>query len=544
MVNKTMYKIMIVDDEPPIVDWLYDLFLEKLVYDVEIFKAYSAVEAVKLLEKTRMDVIISDIRMPKMSGLELMDFIYERWSDTRIIFLTGYNEFDYVYKAISKEGVSYLLKTEDDDVLIKAVEQAVISIQNRNQAVLTANKQQSLLRILEYRDILSGFINQRVPLSRVKDRFASLNLRIGTDEPVYLMLAKLEYADCNCYDIYAGLQLLMNEYMSPRFDFVQIDYKENNIIWLIQPALKKTCAAECNSSANEVSRLQDIAERLIEPSNKFLGLSISFVIGEKELGWESITECISGILYNVRWFSGTDAGFVRIYKENIHSEEIYQPYADFSAKVSLLKMLLEQRKESEYAILLKEIVAALEQRPSMHDPLAIEIYSSVGLMLLSYINQNHLACQIPFKIGISQLMRYSDFPDWKEAANYLIEISKSIFSVQSEEIQAKKNSIITNVKNYIDHNLSGDLSLTAIGNALYYNPSYLSRIFKQLTGKNLLAYIVDRKLNKGAQLLQQSSEPIYAVSQAVGFENAAYFAKVFRKAYGVTPQVYRDHKNS
>jgi len=96
--------------------------------DLELYKAFSAYEALDLMQRTRIDIVVTDIRMPRMSGIELMDHIHQNWPDCRVIFLTGYSEFDYIYSAIKRLGVQYLLKTEEDDVIVSAVTNAIEDI--------------------------------------------------------------------------------------------------------------------------------------------------------------------------------------------------------------------------------------------------------------------------------------------------------------------------------------------------------------------------------------------------------------------------------
>ena len=106
-----MYRMLIVDDEEIITDGLADVF-GKLNLDLDIYKAYSGQEALELLNRTRVDVVLSDICMPGMDGLELMETIRLNWPQCKIVFLTGHNDFNYVYQAIQAPDVQYVLKTK------------------------------------------------------------------------------------------------------------------------------------------------------------------------------------------------------------------------------------------------------------------------------------------------------------------------------------------------------------------------------------------------------------------------------------------------
>jgi two-component system response regulator YesN len=524
-----------VDDEHNVVNYLYDLFLEKLDWEMEIFKAYSAIEAVEYLEKTHMDVVVSDISMPKMSGIELMDYIFKYWNDTRMIFLTGCDEFSYVYDAISREGVNYLLKTEDDNRLLEMVEQAILAIKKSNEDTLRKNRNQSLLQLLEYRDILSDYVTGRMSFADVSPLLSPLTLPVDIHAPVLLMIAQLQISLGNRYNIYAGLNLLMTEYLSSYFVFLQVDYKENKIIWFLQPSDKTTSFAD----PLFFSKIQDGVERLIESCSTHLNITPSFIITKEPLLWDKINHRISEILFETRGLTELDVGTISFYNEVISPVEIYEQYIDLSGKIDLLNSYLEENNEKEYYTLLESIIACLVTRTSVHDNYAIEYYTRLGLLLLSYINRNQLLDQLAFKMAIGRLMQYANFLDWKEATDYIQQLSEYIFALHGDELQKKKNSLVLHVESYIEEHLAGDLSLVTMGDALHYNPSYLSRIFKQMTGTNLLTYIVNKKLKESLLLLTQTDKNINAIARLVGFETPSYFIKVFRKNYGITPQEYR-----
>ena len=105
-----MHRLLIVDDEPIIVNSIYQILQQATYLELEMYRAYNAFEALELLQRTRVDLVISDIRMPGMDGIEMQGQIISQWPMCKIIFLTGYNEFDYMQRAIRNGGiVDYLL---------------------------------------------------------------------------------------------------------------------------------------------------------------------------------------------------------------------------------------------------------------------------------------------------------------------------------------------------------------------------------------------------------------------------------------------------
>ncbi len=120
-------KLLIVDDEAYIVDWLFDLLHEQFP-ELTVRRAYSGIQAMHILENEPIDLLVADIQMPRMTGIQLMEQVCKNWPKCRILFLTGFGEFDYVYTAIQKKGVRYLLKTEDDAVIVRTVREMLHEI--------------------------------------------------------------------------------------------------------------------------------------------------------------------------------------------------------------------------------------------------------------------------------------------------------------------------------------------------------------------------------------------------------------------------------
>lgn len=152
-----MIRLLIVDNERWIVRNLLDLFGHWDKLELEVYGAYSAAEALEQLGKMKFDIVLSDIRMPGMDGLELQQEIRRHWPWCKIIFLSGYNEFDYIQQVMRGGGVDYLLKTEGEEAILHAVEQAAAQLDAAVEAealIGRAHRQLQLARPLLLGDYL------------------------------------------------------------------------------------------------------------------------------------------------------------------------------------------------------------------------------------------------------------------------------------------------------------------------------------------------------------------------------------------------------
>lgn len=102
-----------------------------------------------------------------------------------------------------------------------------------------------------------------------------------------------------------------------------------------------------------------------------------------------------------------------------------------------------------------------------------------------------------------------------------------------------KKAIITYIKEYINENFHTNLTLEIIGELVHLHPSYLSKVFKEMTGINLSSYITDVRMEKAAELMEQTNLKVYDVMERIGYQKSQHFSKLFKEKYGVTPNEYR-----
>ena len=121
------YRVLIVDDEPFVVDWIADLLEhdDDPNAEYDICRAYGVDEALRWLSRARIDLMVTDIQMPGVSGLELAENVRERWPACQVAFLTAYARFDYAYKAVNLGSAGYILKSEDDAKILKKLRAAI-----------------------------------------------------------------------------------------------------------------------------------------------------------------------------------------------------------------------------------------------------------------------------------------------------------------------------------------------------------------------------------------------------------------------------------
>lgn len=561
-----MYRLLIVDDEEIIVNGLYEIFSNIQNYDLDVYKAFSGEEAIEWLNRTRIDIVLTDIRMPGIDGLQLLDVIHRCWPQCRVIFLTGYNEFEYVYKAIQHNGVSYILKTEDNDKVINTVQNTIKEIQKGiriEDLIHKAKEQMDMALDLFQKDYFIHLLHEESSLNMVKSQFEQLSIPMWPNYPVVLLLGHIDnipddlsYSDKIQY-IYL-VRLIIEQNLNSYIRSINVMDESYRLVLFIQPNDLLTVNQTQNETAcynKTVSFLKGMLEVIQTECRESLNASISFALGGEPCRWEEISKKYYSLnqLLNCRIGTGIETLLIDTeFKNNIlatsEASEVPELETDNEAlemllrkrTVNIIEKYLESGQTDKFFEILSELIEPLKAIKSRNSNLAIEVYYTVSLSILSYINRWKLTDKIAFQIGQNKLMCVEKHETWSDAVQYLYDISNIIFRLQSEEQKKRADNSINYIQNFIENHLSEDLSLVRLAEQVYLNPSYLSRLYKQITGMNLSEFIDNARIIKAKELLQKENIKIHEVAKMVGYETATSFTRFFRKNLECSPQEYHD----
>ena len=552
-----MYKLLIVDDEPQIVDWLYELLREIDHIELDIYKAYSGTAALEWLNKTKIDIVLTDICMPGISGLQLLEKIHNNWPGCKVIFLTGYSEFDYIYTAIQHEGVSYLLKTEEDEEIIKAVEKAVSQIEKGLQVDELIDKARQKMQMavpLLQKEYINGLIHgEDLHLEIKQQQLDELDIPLRTDVPVILLLGRVDNlpvgkSSLERMEYLYGINLLVQQHLTAYVNVFHSVLDHYNMVWIIQQ--KELLADNMNNTSrpNNVLWLRDILETIQAACKKSLAVSLSFVLSSEPFLLTHISDRFAALKVLLDFRIG--AGLEMILLDNcsddfersstVSHDVIMRESQVKLGKIGVLGIYLERGEREEFFKLLSQFTDLLKGITGINYNPALELYFAVSLMFLSYINRWHLTEKIAFKIGLSKLTRIDEHVTWSNAAEYLYRLAVIIFDLRNTEQENRAMDAVTRVQHYIHSHLNEDISLIKLAELIYFNPSYLSRLFKQVTGCTLSDYICDMRIKKAKELLEKGDLKIHEIASIIGYESSTYFARFFKKSTNMTPQEYRD----
>ena len=546
-----MKQLLIVDDEHHIVNWLADLF-EGLHLDLSIYTAYNGEDALQLLRNIKIDIVLLDIRMPGMNGIEVSENILADWPGCHIIFLTGYNQFDYIYYANKHKQIDYLLKTECDEEIIKAVTNAIEAIDNeqkqREMSIQATSKEQLINHLFQRKYLRKLFMEGSLIESNAYTTIPDSPLRI--DQPVLLLYGKIyspaadSYYD-QFYEMISRSIQVMEQVLYHKFHYAMLDYDESTVVWFLQPTAEFT---ERNSQS-PLQYIKECFDDIISFYKRNSSCEIMLLLYHEEVAWKDVHNAF--LLMNQSASlssSGSRQSYGAIYQKSPTAHMTAQTtdvnfLSSCNAKLNEMSYCLSRGDIQQFAILLKQIELSCPKSASMHHLPTVEIYQRISSLLISYINKHQLLEYITPQLGLYPLYCTYDFETWQVAFAYLNELTKIIFALSQDSLPDSAQKLVSSIKDYVHSHLSSNLTLAALSDVVNYNSAYVSRVFKQTSGINLSSYITTCRVNAAKELLQTTQDSISSIAEKVGFDTPQYFSMVFQKQVGLSPSKFREVSN-
>jgi len=533
-----MYRLLIVDDEEMITDGLYET-LAGCGMGLDLCKAYSGKEALGWLHRTRVDIVLSDIRMPGIDGMQLLSILKRNWPHCRVIFLTGYSDFDSVYQAIQTPGVQYLLKSEGYPKVIQAVGEAVAELNDslrRSELVRQAQEKLNTLEVLARGEYFRHLLHGAKPAPSLRDDFRKLNIPLDAEKPVYIAQGDLSHASsaassyANRQESALAVTLLAESFLSGQVTSLGMIDRFGDPVWFIQPS-DEGDGNEAAGGTPVLPYLEGQFELIQQACLESLGLSVAVTLGDRPCEWRKLSSFYDKIRRQRQVRIGD--GALMVQTANLEASFCTREGSPRD-KMDALSAHLESGRRDEFLLLFEELT---ESERDSGAPYLLELYYTISLVLLSYINRWELEEQVG---GVSALMRQDEFPSWEEAFAFLRATAETLFELRTSGERNRAAEAIEKVRAYIEEHLDEDLSLVRLAGYIHFNPSYLSRLFKQESGVNLSDYIESARIERAKKLLRNDELKVHEIGLRVGYEASQSFTRFFKKATGVTPQEYRD----
>lgn len=530
--GRAMFKIAIADDEPFIVKLIRQLIdCEGLGVEI-VGDASDGVAALNLVREKRPDILITDIRMPSMDGIELIEEIHKNALNVRVIAISGHRRFDYAYNALKYGVEDFIVKPINKKELNDSIHKLLRRLDGGDEIPRTLKSlerqvQRGAARLREklIDDCLAGALRAR-SLEEINEaymcrfepgHFTGISVRLDfphaflEDSPV---ASKSRDAIAECMGDFAS------EYV---FSF---SARGSALCGVVNTRSEQT--------RQLVRKIKRLFEKLAMTLDFYASIPITIGIGTIVSDPAEIADSVRAAAVSVR--IKCILGAHRIYYSEEHDRDNLGVQLS-GAQIEGLRALLDENRPEQVADWLESVYRKPEHYYREHPIEALALTDSVLSSLAALCRMQSIAVSSDdLDFGRAEIERSASLPEIVERVGALI---RRVMEQDRSARAQRGNFPVERAKAFIAEHLCEPFRLEDIAESIMLSPAYLSSLFKKETGENLSDYIQRLRLEKAKGLLRSTHLTIQEIASRIGYTDAKYFSKLFFRMTGARPQDYR-----
>ncbi|MDF2671388.1 MAG: hypothetical protein K0R67_3694 [Paenibacillus sp.] len=538
-------EVLIVDDEKEIRKGLVHTIDWKTLGFTQVYDADDGETALEVVEERNPSLIVTDIRMARMSGLELIRELSLKGYKGNIIIISGYDDFHYAKEAFKLGIEDYLLKPIDIPEFIRAVRSVKErwnqkQMDQHSQSLLHQSFKQALTKLREstLQELIGRVYRQGVEV-RIEYKLLQLELEWMLSQQLYVVVFGID-----------NLRSLLDGQSEGEKEFLL--FSVGNLLehfWAEQSTLHSVvfrakndhlvCVLGCvglEGQLNWEELVSEACERVLKFGKIQVSAGIAFEPGMLDrLFFLNQNAAESLISHKIRPKSLMKQSDV----DHITGDEAAYLLSKPKEFIGLLKYGSEQ-----------EIKDAMEYYPTLvqlwqvTSPRSLQQHTFEWLLeLFRTAQKTGWANQEWEKNPIAlweQLERFDTLESLQQqVTHHLLLMAESM-----QKHSVSRNQIILEAERYMLEHFNENLTLQAVADHVHVTSVWLSKLFKKETGMNFLEYVTDIRLTKAAELLKNLNYKVYQICTMVGYQDPVYFSRQFKKKYGSTPYEYRNQRGT
>lgn len=530
-----MYRIILIDDEPLILAGIASLICWEEHDCCIVGKATNGHTAIDLILDTRPDIVITDIRMPVMNGLELIQACKEKNCEFAFIFLTNLEDFQLAKEAVHLGATDYLVKLDlKPQTLIQALERAK---EHCSRMESHHNKELYALLLKDSRKRLEQNYFSQLLLTPPSDSEFAFNPEIDASyRNAYLLLLQMKpeqilFGQTEPYDFqFISSQLL--DVVSG----IGTRYFSSHAMLMPQKDTMLLVVSPKAESDNEKA-LSEFCTKVNVALGTYFALTALFGISQKSRETSRLPQALSearSALGRCYYDSALGISFYQDQKSRLRQPAQREFNINFLKK-SMSAAVLENESQD-----LKEIFRELSELFAQYKPDKPQAVSAC-INIYSYLHdllQNESTRENAFPYSIDIAKQLSGLGSLDDILLWLDSFCEKICAMLAERKEKRSDKFVYMAKRYIHEHYREKLTLSEIAEHLTISPGYLSSTFSRYMNKTVSDYIAEVKIEHAKELIDSGQYLIYEIADQLGFENAYYFSKVFKKVTGMAPKNY------
>lgn len=520
-------RLILVDDEKGIVDGLKKM-ISRYIPECEVVgTAHNGADGIKLVQKIKPDIVITDIRMPQTDGLDMIHMVQEAGVHTKFILLSGYADFEYARRGMQLGVQFYINKPVEEEELrdclysvMKAIQEERVKrreVDDLRQEVHSLMQENALRDLLDIGSENEEVIEELLQIARIPSA--------GT------------WFGCMLLEFYGSADTLKDSVIQQVL--LQIDQILGKYRGVYRFRYSSTQIAVIVSQSRSIgyADLVSSVHRLKEQVYQHYELSMTVGIGTVQKGAAGISLSFEQARHALSYKVIKGANAVIAFPELDHLTGRSEPVPE--EMITKLEAALENLDEKEGISLIRDIFRTMEARAGI-SPADLQLQclnillSSVRKMSFQQLQQNDFLGR--HILSLEEMSRFRTLESLKE---WMAEVIRKIIVFKQEHNIPKKKDIIAEVKEYVAEHYSEPITLADLSARFFISPYYLSQYFKQKTGDTYVNFLTQIRINKAKELLERTDLKVYEICQMVGYSDTQHFARMFEKLMGYKPRDYR-----
>jgi two-component system, response regulator YesN len=525
-------KLLIADDDEQIRSGIEEGINWSSLDINEVITASNGIEALQRFTEHLPEIVITDVKMPGIDGLELLKRIKEIKPQTRVVILSGYNDFEYLKRAIQLDAVDYEMKPVRARRLIALIQKIKEDILREQVSEQAFNKYLQSYKINFVEELLTGSISDRLIILQELDKYFEFDAKgtllclcVQIDIDQRRELPTVNFAMETVRQLFDSTDL-----SCPR---ICLKAKDGKFIFLLK--------LETSSYLYYQQFINDLKNRLRRWRMEVQSLcQTSFTAGISTLGSASDI---------VKIYSEADKALsLRLYEESTESTPILVYDSSIELIDRPITALLEnelfksQLVHGEFAHVVEAIHSDFERlkKERKHSRKSVISYcrNLLQMFLITVIN-------VPDKLNAyiqSKLEMIENEAEFKTIEDYeaiLITVFEEVNARLTKDAVVKLSPVMARADEFIRKNYTRELTIEMLAEYVDKTPNYFSHLFKKELGISFKEYVNRLRVSKAKELILGTNDLIYEISEKVGFSDYTYFTQVFKKMEGYPPTVLR-----
>jgi two-component system response regulator YesN len=507
-----MRKVLLVEDEPPILYMVKEMIESAGVGFEVAYTAFNGRDALKQLRDNTPDVLITDIRMPYIDGLQLIKEVKQQWPEIPCIVLSGYSDFNYAREALQLQAFDYVLKPIKDEVLMNTLTKVADYLERGEED-----------RELEY--VRSLFL-----LSEPQTAEPPTQLAFPYFYPVLIRAGNYSHA---AFD-YDNPGRMIVKAVGPEH-FQSLDGRVDKIWCINGVQLNEKILVLAVSFKIDDQAIAEMGSRIMQRVTARTNLPVSVSIGQEV----SSVESLGGRVYELRLKLSKNAviGETQLF---IPGEGNPQPFVITNEMEQTIKSLVKLESYAQFEKTLQGLIE--EWRISKYPQYGVEaLMETIVRMYRSYWSMNERDGGVAFDAN-EFITGCISFEGVNEQFRGYMKVLNETRLRGKTEYSAKE--LISRIESYLEHNYMYPITNDKLQEMFGYNKIYISNVFSEVKGIPPSKYMAKLRIRKAIEMMSNHPDmPLKQIAEHIGYEDALYFSRVFKNATGLSPKEYKEtHK--